>query len=777
MLFRKLIPPTKTREQVQISALAIALLAASTLSAFFAWWSRQHDLVTLLERKVGAARGSVATDAMEHLRAINLSSTFAFLATGLLVFALLAQRYSRPLIQRLLSASRRSADAGSRPKGWIIPLAGGGAVFGWYFSTLKHGFFRYDDFDFLSYARDYSLWEAIWMPHGDHFYPLTRVLVFVLYKFFGVTTWPYNLGALLCFWLVVILGCQLLRRFDVSAGGQSVFIALFLFWSPWAEMLGGYYILSVYLLIAACGLGTVLCYLQWKATKSACAAIGASLCAGVATLLDTSGWYVPPALAVFLAADYFSADRAERLFNWAHRHRLILMASSVTVATCLAVTMLCYTVMSPGLFLSMGDAGQRNPGRLILDLLYLLDVGLLGSMALPFLYARLPVAAIMILAAGAFVAFSLLIIFVWRSADRRQRITLVSTSIVILGSALMVNLGRPSGDTFLVRWSAKHVCPAYIWLCILLALSWQILWGHRHERSRVNMAEITVVALIGFVTAQTMFGAIGLAVSFPPFGYPAEIRDAITRRRNVHELATNIISPTSPSSDSPVAIPTLDGAYINLKHPSLFEYNLSSYLPFIGKPENDIALVRNAAMQPGVGPRVRTVASLRTAVSPRFIELLQRNVTLRDYYMLPVMLRAETTTSPVSIEPPTPASVFQGTAEADVDGALRLRSDGQAVLRVVDSPFDPETLPYLRLRIEHLRDGQRSDFNVGVAFQTDFDLTPVRGTLHIPASEAAIMSVDLRQLYAFALSRHVSNLKLVFSEPGTYRIAAVELSK
>jgi hypothetical protein len=769
-------PPTSAfkRFSSRVSLIAVALLAGSILSGLAAWWTGKYDFVSFLERRIGAARGATAGDSLERFRNFDLSGTLIVIAVIFGLAALLAQRFVRPVLQRLLDSKALRA-AFARP--WMMPTACGIIVLALYHSTLSHGYFRFDDFDFLVVAHDHPLREAIWKPHGDHFYPLSRVLTSIAVHFFGTTAWPYNLGVLLCFWGVTYLGCRLLAEMSVSPVGQWVFAALLLLWSPWAEMLGGYYILSAYLLVALLGLASVLCYQRWRKTARKLPAIGVAFCVAAAPLVDTSGWYVPAAFAVFLAADWLTTIDTIPLRTWLAQHVRLMLAVGVGVALNLAITILCYTVMNPGLFLSMSGSTPRTLGRLVQDFFYLLDVGLLVSMVVPFVYARLPLVVLVALAIFVSVVFTAFVIYIVLHARRRQRIALVAIALVIAGSALMVNLGRPSGETIVVRWSAKHVCPAYVWLCLLCALGWHIAWTRSTEVRRVIFLEATLILVCMFGIAQTAFGAIGLAVSFPPFGYPAEIRDGDTRRHNVDQLKRDIVARIKAAAGQPITVPTLDGAYINTKYPSLFDYNLAHYFPIIDERGRDIDWVRNSAMQAWSGPRVRSVPQIRPAVSPTFIQLLEKDPLLREYYFAPIPLRLQPSSSAIAaITPPDPAHVIAGIGRREADGSIIVESNGNTRLTLHVPDFDPESLPFLKLAIEAERRDQSHDITLGVALRSQFNVSELRGTLKLPNGEKNTKSVDLRQIYAFALSQTVSEVRIIFGEPGTYRVRVAELS-
>ena len=50
------------------------------------------------------------------------------------------------------------------------------------------------------------------------------------------------------------------------------------------------------------------------------------------------------------------------------------------------------------------------------------------------------------------------------------------------------------------------------------------------------------------------------------------------------------------------------------------------------------------------------------------------------------------------------------------------------------------------------------------------------GTLLLRGTTGQVTEVDLRQVYAFSLSRHVANLRVILPQPGRYWIRLAEVS-
>jgi hypothetical protein len=748
--------------------LVLAGLGCLALSA----WLAQVDLPQLVEHRITAAHGTISEETFAWLRTTPFQGRC--LGAGALLLALGGGlRFQRPAVRTFFTTLATWKIF--RPA-WVIPGVAGMAVLVHYFPTLASGYFRYDDFDFLVAAQSGSFWDTFWRPHGDHFLPLMRVLAFLAFQLFGVTAWPYNLWILLCMGGVLVTGILLLREWTVSRPGQLLFVALIVFWSPWAEMMTGYYILSMYLLIATLSLAAIRFYLRWLKGHKLADAVGAGGCLLLSPLADISGGYVLGACAVFLAVNFAVGDHEAGLRPWLARHKYLLGGLAVASTVSLACIFYDYGVLHPGVFLHMGGEEQRTIPQLVGDFVYLLDAGVLLSLMTPFVYARLPVTLLVALMIFALLLWLVFTIAAVRSAGKSRRGVMVAIFLVVLGAGLMVTLGRPTADTMVVRWAAKHVCPVYIWLCLLLAVSWDALWLKVPASRRLLFAELTLVAVGIFVAAQSAFGLLGMAVAFPPFGYPAEIRDAERRREAVAVLRHEIIGELAAGARGPTVVPTLDGSYIKAIYPSLFEYNLSNYLPFFSDLTGNLKFVRNPAMQPDFIGAVQTVPVLRDAVSDSFMKSLAGKSGLRAFYFREVPLRARNLPETPERQPQVDFVVKGGAIHAEPTGGVVIESSGATEILIREQPWDPEQAPHLRVAARRLDAHSRQETQVAVVFASELVHGDWRGTLALRATPGAIAEVDLRQAYAFSLSRQVANLRVVLIQPGRYLFQMAELT-
>lgn len=764
---------SSTVEPLPGRVLGSGLLIAGALLALGGLSHLPARAVAVLDARLRAAGTVLPAEAAGGLNATDLRHSLLVGGAGLMVLAVVLLLL-RPRGAKLLAAATPALarlHRGDWLASWLVPVMAGVVILVRFAPTLANGFFRYDDFEFVTVATTTPLWQAVGQPHGDHVMPLTRVLFHLGATLGGVNPLLYNLASLVVFWAVLVAGCRLLQALGASRGAEVLFASLFIGWSPWAEMLAGYYVLGVYLLITALSLTAVRSYLRWRQTGGAADALVAATAAAVAPLVDVSGWYASGACVLFLVTRPRPAPSGTP-WSWLNVHRRMVVALSVAVVIPLALTAWAYAIAHPGLFLGMSGAGARSITHTLADFAYLIGVGVGGSMAVPFVYARLPGPLLLLLAIAAVCAVVSFQGLALRAAGPERRRTLLALLGVVAGIGLMVALGRPSQEGLVVRWAAKHVGPAYVWLGIALCFGWDTLRRHQPERRRARFIEITLLAILLFMAVQTGVGRLGLAVAFPPFGYPAEIRDARLRRAKVAALH-RLVARLAATTDAPRTVPILEGARIQDVSPSLFRYNLSHYLPFFGADAARLDWVRNDAMQRWRTPAVRTVASLREAVPTATRLVLARDPVLREWYFGPAKLGwIVSTTSERDGRSDSPRL---GAGERQPDGSWLVVSDGRTELVVERSAWDPESRSRLRLAADWVG-GNASAIRIEVAFRADLLAAPTSATLSIPRLGLVAGEVDLLQLPAFALSGQVSDLRLRLVTPGRYRFTQLELA-
>lgn len=759
------------------SILSLFLLLTGVACGAAAVALSQFDWITGVEGRIQAARGDLSDETRTWLQGVRLPFYAGLASLALFAGSILSHFQGTRLLRVVDNSLTSTGQSSGSNRSWRLAVLGVGclSVFAFYPVTLVSGYFRYDDFDLISMAATRPLADLLLLPHGDHVLPLTRVLAHGMYHLFGVSAAPYNALILLCMAAVLYSGSRVLAELGTSRGAQILFIPLMLFWTPWAELMTGYYILSTYLLIALLSLVAYLSFLRWQKSRQSVHALGMVICCLVAPLIDISGGYVLAAIPVFLASDWWSNQPRLPLSEWLRTKRPPLIGVVMSAAVVAGVFTYAYLIAHPGSFLGMASDGGRSWLRLPADLVYVFTSGVLASMVMPFVYARIPVALLAGVAGVVLVVWFVFTAAAYRRADRSRKSAMVVMVLLIMGTSLMVILGRPSGESFIVRWAAKHVCPIYIWTSLLLALSWDTLWTTPKPWLRQRYTELTFGALGLFFVTQQAFGLLGMAVAFPPFGYAAEIRDAIRRKEAVKRLEAVVIRPFSHEPSSPVNVPILDGEYIKRIHPSLFSYNLANYFPFFANNVDEVTFVRTEALQRHHANSAKTVPSLRDAVPVEVVEHLLASPSLRSYYFGEVPLSYRQVPKPEQTPLIETLQLHGGTIlERSSDRVLiDVPPDAELVLK--PGTWDPETAFLLTLGVSE-EAGSRLPPRFEVVFTSAVLGIDWRGEL-APTPTGQLIEIDLRQAYAFSLSREVGHLRLRFPSAGRFWLYHADVSR
>jgi hypothetical protein len=222
-------------------------------------------------------------------------------------------------------------------------------------------------------------------------------------------------------------------------------------------------------------------------------------------------------------------------------------------------------------------------------------------------------------------------------------------------------------------------------------------------------------------------------------------------------------------------IPLLSGQNIASQYPVLHEdYDMSEYLDLIAAGSGQPKLVRNSALQEGTRD-VETVSSLRTAVGSGFTRLLEQDPYFQRLYAAPVTLRThEVPCDGVGGSATLVDSLHRAQDVAiHPDGSIWFRSEGDAELVVRAGAWDPESAGELRLGVSQM--GASTATTIDVGFLGDLHIPYPTYQIPVPSDNKVCVSANLLQLYPYALSTTVRDLRLFFTTPGLYRLTFAEL--
>jgi hypothetical protein len=258
------------------------------------------------------------------------------------------------------------------------------------------------------------------------------------------------------------------------------------------------------------------------------------------------------------------------------------------------------------------------------------------------------------------------------------------------------------------------------------------------------------------------------------------LTDGERRRQQMQELVTIFKAYTerTAAASAPVHIPTLDGEYIAERFDMLFKYNLAHYRPFFGSYDQRLILLRTAAMDSWGSQATQTVRSLRQTVDPAFVHALQNDPALQSLYCGGVNLRTKPygearRGNPLPLDR---TNISGATSISDDNATLSFSTSGSASsLRLVDDAWDPETAHVLSFKISTRNvaiDPKEDGVPIEISFSGDLSIPYAHNTIVLHKTDNDI-SIDLLQLYSYALNPAVRGLVLHFPHAGDYAISDV----
>jgi hypothetical protein len=226
-----------------------------------------------------------------------------------------------------------------------------------------------------------------------------------------------------------------------------------------------------------------------------------------------------------------------------------------------------------------------------------------------------------------------------------------------------------------------------------------------------------------------------------------------------------------------LSIPVLDGKYIYDVYPELWTYNLSHYIDFLVPEGKKVVFLRNKAMQGWVAKDAVTVASLRSHTDKGFMRLLQNDIYVQRLYLSPVELSKFSVSATLLKRDPIATCQFENALSLSHQphGGMLLDSDGTAVVIIDKSDWDPEEKHVLVLTVEYHGKNSKDGVKLEVDFSGELKIPYVKNYFVIPSGKQCTFSIDLLQLYSYSLNTRVSNLRVGFPIPGTYKISGVSL--
>lgn len=643
-------------------------------------------------------------------------------------------------------------------------------LFDW--RSLIWGYFESDDFNFLIDNRTLGFPDVLYAVMNDHVFPLARILIRGLHSLFGVNAAAYNAIAVGSLAFLLWVGCAYLLQAGVTRLAVLFFVALCVGWTMWGEFTSGEYILLAYLWLMIAALSVGWLTMRGFERREPRYFLLTAVVVGAACSMNMSGFWVACAGIVFLVGEILGANGEGRFLRRTLERWPQFLA--VLVPTVVAIVFYVDVFTGPTGPVLLSSAGERGGlSALALQWCYIITSAIL-SVVLPIPHHLVDIGAMG--AAMALTGVIAIVVFwgTWSSLPTAPlRWRFASVLLVMSGVTLMVCLGRPAqGVGYVVP--PKYLFLPYCLVCVAIAFAFDG-WGHRVATGSrwLYIRSCLAFVLLCWSSHATASVLGGWGVPFFETTRGGEIREHRRERAALMELKQIVFAPLERADGEPLRIADIPGeplcrVYPALKFPWGYQPQLSYFLDVLADDPVRCQVFHGTPLD---YPPVVVPASLRDAVSERFLQRIADDPRLRRLYSLPQRLNHEPP-SPASLNSHTTALKREQIVEA-VDaqplsgGGWSITSDGRALLRLRYPAWVPEHRHRLRLNV--LRADSAVPTALTLSLQSSLFPDRVEHELPLPHSDA-VVDVNLLQLTSFALSEEIDGVVIGLVQPGVYHV-------
>lgn len=623
---------------------------------------------------------------------------------------------------------------------------------------LMNGYFVTDDFTVMNLNHSESFSKAVFTPYGDdHVFPLFRAEFKAIDTAFGENPVPFNMFVFALFALTPFFVYLTFRRLGLGILPFLLFLTIYSGATSWADLLTGYYAMSMYVQILFFFSAAMWSYVAWSQSKKTMHLFYLGAATFLALAIDIPGIWVVPSIFFLMLAVGWTLDAHAR---WSVAHFLKentpALVTIAAIGICFAAFwVFSFTVIQPGTFLSTlnADGGTLSstqstakqasdwrPIPLAENFVAFFSSGVSLPVIAPNVVKILSHPALDHKLDSAWAIFELALFvfnlwffwFVFKRAPEKERKLITWFAIGMIGTILMAIIARPNHNPipdFDYRYAGA---PFFFYACFLAVAASLLL------RSKKAYAVTVVLA----------FMIVSLAVQ-QAFSFRASLLNIEAQERTVaitqfkNSLLAAIAGLAPSEKNLPLVVPNLLGGHIFQKMSGI---SLADYVVFFD-PHLPIQLIRNEAISADVASNIAVlVSSLRSSTSPEFkAALATPGTAIRSYYASPSWMTATPDISSVSYS--------------------EISTRGDRIIR--GATFDPEKFHMLDffVAIEDVP----GNLEFGISFKNDFGIPGEIGTIRIDDYTPYIikdtkriyhLQTDLLQLIPFALSKEISNVIL-----------------
>lgn len=630
--------------------------------------------------------------------------------------------------------------------------------------NIINGYFNMDDLIVTSTNHSVSFIKAVLTPYAnDHMIPLYRGEMKVLDTLFGQNHIPYNVFVFTLFALIPFFTYLLFKRLGLGVKSFFIFLIIFTGAISWADMLTGFYIMSMYPQIILFFSIALWAYTAWMQSKEKKYLIYFSLSILSAVLINISGIWTIPTLFLFMICLSWMNHGLKKFIKENGAPILCLIGISIIFSVCFYIS---FKIIQPNTFLTtLGAEGVATtdssefkkenwkPLPLTENFLSFFANGVSLPLIVPSAGKILNHPAVnnkikpfWPFVEGFIIVLNVLFLFiVWKNSSERERKLILWLLSGLFITVSMVIVARPN-HSVIPDFDYRYAGVPFYFYSIFLAMAASIFL----QKKGNGTLKIIVPVVIIIFAAQQAFSFQALRIS----------EEAKLRREAVINLDTTLLSELNNLSkeNNRLIIPNLSGSQIFQKMPG---FTLANYILFFNK-KMPIELIENSAMPRESGTYiVKKVESLRASTSPEFKRAIIESSIIRSYYTKPGLMSYETLSS--------------STIEIK-----NINKKGKVNIR--QWQFDPENLHTVTFTL--ITDNIPGNLEISFSFENNLNIDSEIGKIRIDdytnhvlinGKRVHFIKTDLLQLFPFALSEKISNLTIFIPDLKNTSIGNIKL--
>ncbi len=615
--------------------------------------------------------------------------------------------------------------------------------------------FSLDDYPIERVLDEKGATASLLTPHLGHSMPGYRLEVLVARRLFGLAPAPRAIAVWIMLVATITGLCVFLRMVGMASIPALAAPAVLTVWTGMTDVSAGFFGSSPYMQVLGCGLWALSGMGMWL--KGIRTGFGHVLAwcplLVVATLIDNAGLWVIPAAIIVSIGIPLSGERADMV-----RRRRGAIFTVVAVGTIMTFVHLLI-LLARG---SRGDLLAGGHARTLVtfanDIGYVVANSWQHMISGPLDIERVQWALLAPLVASFIAGW-------WSSNAMWRRVILMMLSSLVIAAAF-VAIGRPGIH---VRGANTQ----HLWVVAAFLVSSAAAVLHSAYARSVVWRDRVIEFVLFIIIFSLPVRVLGLLSAKFDWAY---------RRVEANAVRSfgNWLSTVS-EKQRVLRVPWIGGERMcqTVRGLEPNPYDIVTYTPFLASPGTRIEFVVAQGAQVPLSKDVSLARRPSTAISPKLIDAIRSTSNIDLMFFGPINLTL--TKHPFRLDL-APATLHNNVDHRHLVGAsgksiqgnkqLEFVSNGQAIYYLRRGALDTSTSHVVEVSAWRVHPAESA--RVLVAYESPYGDGVSPDWIVVPSEpmNEEVLRVNLARQPRFALCDRVKDLRLVFVQPGTYRVRA-----